>query len=103
MSVLGRALRQIDLRFPLTLEFPGDGEHGRTEATFSDKAALERTLTDAQVNATNDGLALYTLPDGAFILAQPTAVDPWGEHVRATSPRRGWLTGIGRNWLNRGA
>ncbi len=101
MSVLGRALRRVDLQFPLTLEFPGDAEHGRAEATFVSRAALERTLTDARVNAINGGLVLYTLPDGGFLLAQPTVADPWAEHVKATTPPRKWLAGIGRNWLGR--
>ncbi len=78
MSVLGHALRRTDLSFPLTLEFPGDGEHGSTEVRFGDRNEIERTLTDARVIAVNDGLALYTLPDGGFILAQPTMADPWG-------------------------
>lgn len=101
MSVLGRALRRADLSFPLTLEFPGDVEHGRAEATFGDRASIERTLTDAQVNAMNDGAAVYTLPDGGFVLAQKISVNPWDDHVAATAPRRRWLGDIGRNWLGR--
>lgn len=99
MSVLGRALRQADLSFPATLEFPGDADHGRAEVEFGDRTAIERTLTEAQVNAVNDGLAIYTLPDGGFLLAKKTAADPWAPHAQASAPRRGWLRDVGANWL----
>lgn len=91
MSVLGRALRRTDLRFPLELEFPGDADHGRTQAAFRDRTALERTLTDAQVNAINDGLAIFTQPDGGFLLAEKRApMDAWRDQVPR---RRSWLRG----------
>lgn len=99
MSVLGRTLRRSDLVFPLTLEFPGDAEHGRTETTFRDRGSIERTLTDARVNAVNDGLTIYTLPDGGFVLAAKACADPWHDAVNAALRRRGWLGDIGRNWF----
>ena len=99
MSVLGRALRRTDLQFPLVLEFPGDAEHGRTEATFNDRKSVERTLDAAQVSAVGAGLAIYTLPDGGFVLAGRASADPWCDYVEETTPRRGWLQSVGRNWL----
>lgn len=98
MSVLGRALAQhAPLAFPLTLEFPGDETHARAEQTFASRETLERTLTDAQVNAVMDGLAIYRLQDGGFILADRASHDPWRDQAHA-APRRPWLD-IGRGWF----
>ncbi len=89
MSVLGGTLRRADLSFPLVLGFPGDGECRRTWAIFWGRAAIERALSAAQVNAINDDLVVRVLPDGGFqLFERAPAVNPYRGR---TAQRRNWF------------
>jgi hypothetical protein len=100
LNALIAALREPELRYPVAIGLPGDGETAPQVLRVRSRAELDSAVGDIRLALVAGGIAIVGHDDGSVTLEDRQYLDPLNS-VLPWWPRRtrpNWL-GLGRGWL----